>query len=151
MDADLLEWALQHEHFACPPPKSCGREEFGEHFVSAARERAPGIAPGDLIATLTELTAQTAGQAIAAFRDRDEAWEIIVSGGGAHNDYLLGRIEEHAQMPVILSDEAGISADAKEAMAFGFLAWETLRRKPANVPSATGAAGPRVLGKITPP
>jgi len=148
---ELLKWILAHPYFARTPPKSCGREEFGEPFVTAALAQMACIAPEDFIATITEACGRAAGEAIARYQsDSGEPWEIIVSGGGAHNATLLATIERHAEMPVRASDELGIPVEAKEAMAFAYLAWETVRGHPSNVPTATGASGPRVLGKITP-
>lgn len=149
---ELLSWMLEMEYFRRPPPKSCGRAEFGEGFVRAALERASDLSTPDLVATLTELTGRTVAEAVRAFRSEPgEPWQMVVSGGGAHNPALMASIARHAEMPVVRSDNLGIPADAKEAMAFAYLAWETLHGRPCNVPSATGAAGPRVLGKITPP
>ena len=151
VDDVLIERLMNHPYFAQTPPKSCGREQFGEAFVKEIRRDAPDIGPTDLVATLTELTARTAAEAVRRFREcYSGPWELVVSGGGAHNPVLLESLARHAQMPVRKSDELGIPVDAKEAMAFAFLAWETLHGKPANVPVATGACGPRVLGKITP-
>ena len=152
IDEDLLSWLMGHEYFAKPPPKSCGREEFGEVFVSAARERAPGLPAEDLVATVTAASGRATGEAIAAFRESEgETWEIIASGGGVRNPCLLHAVAEYAGAPVTPSDDLGIPSDAKEAMAFACLAWETVRGRASNVPSATGARGPRILGKITSP
>ncbi|MCE5218789.1 anhydro-N-acetylmuramic acid kinase, partial [bacterium] len=151
VDGALLASILGHEYFARPYPKSCGREQFGEAFVAAVLSRAGHLSPADTLATLTRACGQATGHAIAeVLRGREGPWEIVASGGGIHNQALLGAIGASAGIPLILSDQLGIPADAKEAMAFAFLAWETLRGRPSNVPSATGARGPRVLGKITP-
>jgi anhydro-N-acetylmuramic acid kinase len=151
VDEALLAWILGHEYFARPYPKSCGREQFGDAFVDAVLQRGGPLSPADILATLTQACGQATGHAIAGvLRGREGPWEIVASGGGVHNQTLLRAIGVSAGTPVILSDQLGIPADAKEAMAFAFLAWETLRGRPSNVPSATGARGPRVLGKITP-
>ncbi len=128
---ELLKWILAHPYFARTPPKSCGREEFGEPFVTAALAQMACIAPEDFIATITEACGRAAGEAIARYQsDSGEPWEIIVSGGGAHNATLVATIERHAEMPVRASDELGIPVEAKEAMAFAYLAWETVREAP---------------------
>lgn len=151
VDEALLTSILGHEYFARPCPKSCGREQFGDAFVDAVLQRAGPLSPADTLATLTQACGQATGHAIAGvLRGREGPWGIVASGGGVHNQTLLRAIGVSAGTPVVLSDQLGIPADAKEAMAFAFLAWETLRGRPSNVPSATGARGPRVLGKITP-
>lgn len=149
VDGALLARLLDHPHFALRPPKSCGREEFGEGFVRHVLSQAPGLPEEDLLATLTELSGRTAGEAIA--RLASPGAEVVVSGGGVHNPVLMRSVERWSSGQLRTSDEFGIPADAKEAMAFAFLACETLAGRPANVPGATGATGPRVLGKITPP
>jgi anhydro-N-acetylmuramic acid kinase len=151
VDEALLTAILGHECLARPYPKSCGREQFGDAFVDAVLQRAGPLSPADTLATLTQACGQATGHAIAeVLRGREGPWEIVASGGGVHNQTLLRAIGVSAGTPLILSDGLGIPADAKEVMAFAFLAWETLRGRPSNVPSATGARGPRVLGKITP-
>jgi len=151
VNRDLLEVLLAHPYFARPAPKSCGREQFGESFTGAALRRVHDLAAPDAIATLTEWVGATVGQAIArCAAEGEEPWEIIVSGGGAHNPCLVETVGRYAKMPIRQSSAYGLPVDAKEAIAFAYLAWETLRGRPSNVPSATGAAGPRVLGKITP-
>jgi anhydro-N-acetylmuramic acid kinase len=105
----------------------------------------------DLVATLTEFAGRTIGDAVSAHRIRvGGEWEIVVAGGGARNATMLRAVERWAEAPLRLSDEFGIPADAKEAIAFAFLAVTCLRGLPGNLPNATGAAGPRVLGQITP-
>ncbi|NPV47276.1 MAG: anhydro-N-acetylmuramic acid kinase [Armatimonadetes bacterium] len=147
----LLRWVLGHEFLARPAPKSCGREEFGEGFVAGARAVAPGLSAEDLLATLTATCGQAIGAALSALPSaKQEVWEVIASGGGTRNPALMDVVRRHAGMPVRSADDFGIPSDAKEAVAFAFLAWETLRGRPANLPGATGARGPRVLGKITP-
>jgi len=132
----LLRRLLRHAYFKRKPPKSCGREEFGREF--AGELIATGLALPDLIATATELTAQSIAAAI-------QADEVIASGGGVHNGWLMERL--HALLPMRTSAEFGIDPDAKEAIAFAVLAYESARRRPANLPSATGAGHPVVLGK----
>lgn len=151
VDEGLVEWILSHPFFSQPLPRSCGREEFGEPFVRQALSQAPGLSAADVLASLTHACGRAIGQAIAGLQGTDGCpWEIVASGGGVHNPTLMGAIAETSRMPIQLSDELGIPSDAKEAMAFAFLALECLQGRPGNVPSATGAAGPRVIGKIVP-
>jgi len=146
----LVDWVLGHEFYSRPLPRSCGREEFGEHFVAEVLGWYPRLSPEDVLASLTVACGEAIGSTIAGFRKDRAPWEIIASGGGVHNATLMSIIARHAGMAVRTSDELGIPSDAKEAMAFAFLARECLGGRPGNVPTATGAAGPRVLGKIVP-
>jgi anhydro-N-acetylmuramic acid kinase len=133
---DLLKKLLRHPYFKRAAPKSCGREQFGADYV---RELvATGLPVADLIATAAELTAQT-------IIDAAGSREVIASGGGVHNAFLLERLR--ASLSVRTSAEFGIDPDAKEAIAFAILAYQTARRRPGNLPSATGAHHPVILGK----
>jgi anhydro-N-acetylmuramic acid kinase len=109
--------------------------------------KASGLTLPNLIATATVLTAATVALAVGRWRKCD----LIVSGGGVHNPQIMAHLA--ALLPeaaISTSNDFGIDADAKEAIAFAVLAYQTLRRKTANLPSATGARGPVVLGCITP-
>lgn len=137
----LLRELLRNAYFKRRPPKSCGREQFGREFVAGLI--ATNLPIEDLIATATELTARTIANAAVG------AEEVIVSGGGVHNLYLMERLAALAGAPVRSSAELGIDPDAKEAVAFAVLAYQTVRRRPGNVPSATGARRRAILGKIS--
>ncbi|HEX8691275.1 MAG TPA: anhydro-N-acetylmuramic acid kinase [Longimicrobium sp.] len=154
VDAALLDELLAHPYFAAPPPKSTGREEFGRPFVERLAEavRPEGDRDWlDLVATLTELTARSIADAYRRWVVPRGVDEVVVSGGGANNPTLMARIRDLlAPLPVLGGDALGVDPDAKEAVAFALLAWAHLRGIPANVPEATGAAGPRVLGSLTP-
>lgn len=154
VDPSLLNELLKHPFFDTPPPRSTGREAFGRPFVERLVQavRPEGDRDWlDLVATLTELTARS-------IVDSYERWivprcinEIVVTGGGAMNKTLLKRIEDLADpIPVRDCDVLGIGAGDKEALAFAVLAWAHMQGIPANVPTATGAAGPRILGSFTP-
>lgn len=141
----LLSKLLADPYYAARPPKTAGREQYGLEFV--ARLRRSGLSLPDLMATAAELTAESIALGIQQTLRADE---IIVSGGGAHNRHLMARLK--ARMPgtaLLTSGEFGIEVDAKEAIAFAVLAHETRRGRPSNLPSATGARRPVVLGKIT--
>ena len=138
---------LSDGYFARVPPKSCGREEFGAAF---AARLAHGLSPHDAVATATALTAVSIADSLNRFADLRPHYELIVSGGGARNHTLMAILR--AQLPqasVVTSAELGINGDAREAMAFALLAAQTWNRVPTSVPGATGARGPRVLGKIS--
>jgi anhydro-N-acetylmuramic acid kinase len=142
----LLHSMLEDPYFKLTPPKTTGREQFGQQFVSGLI--ATGIPIEDLIATATELTARSIATAILASSD---AQEVIASGGGVHNRWLMGRLRELLPgVAVNSSAEYGIDPDAKEAIAFAVLAYEFMERRPANLPSATGARRAVLLGKGSP-
>jgi anhydro-N-acetylmuramic acid kinase len=131
-------------------PKSTGREQYGVGFVE--RLRATRLPLPDLIATATALTAATVALGISrCVTPKMQVDELIVSGGGAHNPGIMAQLAGYLPgVAVCTSADYGIGVDAKEAIAFAVLAYETWRRRPANLPSATGARRPVILGKITP-
>jgi anhydro-N-acetylmuramic acid kinase len=137
----LLSKLLRDPYFKLPPPKSCGREQYGDEFVTHLI--ATGIPLPDLIATATEFTAHTIALAIP-----HPTREIIASGGGIHNRFLMTRLR--ALLPAVkisTTADYGIDPDAKEAIAFAILAYEHVHGRPGNLPSATGARRTVVLGK----
>ena len=138
VDAALLAKLLDNPYYRREPPKSCGREQYGAEFV-----RDTGID----VATATELTARTIALAIARYPDTRE---VIASGGGVHNLYLMERLRALLAPRLTTSAEFGIDVDAKEAVLFALLAFETRQRRAGNLPSATGARKPSILGKISP-
>jgi anhydro-N-acetylmuramic acid kinase len=150
VNVSLLRLLLRESFYRQPPPKSAGREQFGREFVS--RLLSTGLPAEDLIATATALTAAGVAYGIGRFvRPRMKVKEVIVSGGGVHNRQMMAQLA--ALLPessVRNSVELGIDPDAKEAIAFAILAFETLRGRPSNLPSATGARRPVVLGKVSP-
>ena len=143
---DLLEKLLRAPWFRRKPPKTAGREQYGKAFI--ADLLATGLPVEDLLATANVFTAASIAQAILDFAPQTE--EIIAAGGGVHNPLLMGNLA--AQVPgcrITTTAEFGIDPDAKEAVAFALLAYRTVLRKPGNLPSATGARHPVVLGKLT--
>lgn len=150
--AKLLEELLADPYFDQPPPKSTGRERFGITYADQllARVKKGGGSDNDAVATATALTAESIGRAIARW-GKDESSEIVISGGGAKNPALVERLAAKVQpRPVVLFDQVFFNGEAKEAVAFAFLGMQTVAGKPGNLPAATGARGPRVLGHITP-
>jgi anhydro-N-acetylmuramic acid kinase len=148
---------LRNRFFALKPPKSAGREEFGSAYAAAflAACRKADAANEDIVASATALTAQSVGLAYSQFlrqRMGQTAVDFVVSGGGARNFTLMHMLREQLEplgCTVQASDELGLPAEAKEAAAFALLAYETWHRRPGNIPSATGAAHPVILGQIT--
>jgi len=148
----LLRRLLRHPFFRNAPPKSTGRETFGEAFVGGLLERAGDLSVADLLATATELTVRSIAGALERFvRPLGGIDEVIASGGGCHNATLMALLSAAlSPTPVRRSDAFGLPADAKEAMAFAVLAHETLAGRAGNLPSATGARRAAILGKIIP-
>jgi anhydro-N-acetylmuramic acid kinase len=150
---------MREGYFAAPPPKSCGREEFGAGFAELFLKRCKGARPEDVIATATALTAESV---VAAYRGFvlshfgavgfGKKAEIFVAGGGAKNGTLMGMLREgFAEMGVRVRamEELGVPAQAKEGVAFALLAWLTWNGRAGNVPAATGARRTVVLGKVS--
>ncbi len=147
-DETVLARLVSADYFQKPPPKTTGREAFGEEFVAGLIEE--GLGPADLMATVNAFTATTIAAAVDRFvTPRMQLHDVIASGGGTRNPELRRRLGDLlAGIDLRMSDDFGIESDAKEAIAFAVLAYETFHRRPANVPSATGARHPCVLGKL---
>ncbi|MFI9554180.1 anhydro-N-acetylmuramic acid kinase [Nonomuraea endophytica] len=146
VDEGLLEVLLAEPYYGKAAPKTTGKELFTPGYVRRALEGRAEIARPDLVATLTALTAET----VAAEIRRHELDTVVVSGGGVRNPTLMGMLRARTTARLVPSDELGVPSDAKEAIAFSLFGWLTAHGLPATVPSCTGAAGPRVLGTITP-
>jgi len=149
----LLDDLLRDAYLRIAPPKSTGREYYGhvylkKLFIVGRRYRAK---PNDLIRAATIFTALSVVDALNRFvTPKTKIHQLIVSGGGAHNPLILAQLS--AALPgieVLPSSRLGIPEDAKEAFAFALLAYETFHQRPSNLPSATGARGPVILGKIS--
>ena len=149
IDRRLLDTLLAGPYYERRPPKTAGREQYGANFL--ARLRKTGLPLCDLIATATALTAATIAAGIERFvRPRMRLDEVIASGGGVHNRTLMGYLQAFLpEVRIMRSDEFGIDADAKEAIAFAVLAYETQRKRASNLPVATGAKHPVILGKTS--
>ena len=148
----LLQSMLREKYFSRRPPKTSGREQYGEGYVSQllSHEEARRAKPEDLIRTATILTALSIVDAFHRFiAPKAKISELIVSGGGAHNPLLMAQLQSGlSEIRVREAGDLGVSGDAKEAFAFAVLACETLRKQPANVPGGTGAKQAVVLGKV---
>jgi anhydro-N-acetylmuramic acid kinase len=149
----VLSEFLRAPFFRQAPPKTAGREEFGREFAQRFLKRCKGARKEDVLATTTALTASSIALSIKNFvRPRKAYRELIVSGGGAKNPTLLAMLANQIQplgLSLRLSDEFGLPSEAKEAVAFALLAYQTWHHRPSNVPSATGARRPAILGKIS--
>jgi anhydro-N-acetylmuramic acid kinase len=147
-DRGLLDKLLQNKYFRAKPPKTAGREQYGEAFLDQYFADGRKSEPKNQIATATAFTAATIAVAIQRFAPATQ--EVIAAGGGTHNRQLMAQLAAFLpQVRITNSAEFGIDPDAKEAIAFAILAYRTWRREPGNLPSATGARHPVVLGSIT--
>ncbi|MGA7558816.1 MAG: anhydro-N-acetylmuramic acid kinase [Terriglobales bacterium] len=154
----VIAQLLRARFFRQTPPRTAGREEFGREYVSHFLQLCHGASKPDVVATATALTARSIADAVQRFvlprfgAERSRGREMIVSGGGAKNPTLLAMLRreiEPMKISLHFSDEFGLPAEAKEAVAFALLAHETWHRRPSNVPSATGAGRAAILGKIS--
>ena len=150
----VVERILQRRSFQSKPPKTAGREEFGREFVRGFLRMCVRARKEDVVATATALTAHSIAHAIRRFviPKHGNFREIVISGGGAKNRTLVRMLGEQLaplKIRVRFSDEFGLPSQAKEAVAFAVLAYETWHRRPSNVSSATGARKPTILGKIS--
>jgi anhydro-N-acetylmuramic acid kinase len=148
----LLREMLRHPFFRRRPPKSTGREQFGQQYCEwfyrrACRER---LMPEDMVATATAFTASSIALAYRRFLPRLPD-EMILCGGGAHNATLVRLLQQQlGDVRIRTTDEFGISVDAKEAVSFALLAYAAIQGIANNIPAATGAREPVVMGKIVP-
>jgi len=148
----LLRTLLRDRYFSKFPPKTAGREQYGEVYLRAllSHREARHAIPEDVVRTATILTALSILDAFHHFvRTKAKVGELIVSGGGAHNPLLMAQLESGLSgVRVREAGELGVPGDAKEAFAFAVLGYESLHKRAANVPGATGAGKAVVLGKV---
>jgi anhydro-N-acetylmuramic acid kinase len=149
-DPKLLAKLLRDKYFRAKPPKTAGREQYGAEFVTKLLDTE--LSSEDLIATATALTAESIAAGVRNFVTSEmRVDEVFVSGGGTHNPTLMRMLAKAMNpIPVKESSEVGLDVDAKEAIAFAVMAYETAHQRPSNVPMATGARRSVVLGKLTP-
>lgn len=149
VDPALLDMLLAEPFLALPPPKSTGRDLFHAEWL---QQRLGGVQrdPRDVQATLAEFTARAATDALQAHAPGTR--ELLVCGGGSFNSHLMARLAELAgpQLAVSSTQQKGLAPDQVEALAFAWLAQAHVERKPGNISTVTGAAGPRVLGALYP-
>ena len=147
IDEALLARLLDEPWFALPPPKSTGRDQF--HLAWMESKLRGDVAPADVQATLLALSVRTIADALRAAQPHTQ--RVIACGGGVHNPLLMAALAAAMPGSVVESSAMhGLDPDFVEAMAFAWLARETLAGRPGNLPAVTGAAGPRVLGAIYP-
>lgn len=149
-DEAVLAELLADPFFATPPPRSTGRERFGDRYAAELHRRVPGA---DGVTTAVELTARSVADAIGRWIPGEA--EVVASGGGCHHPGLMTALHRAlgglaGRYPLRTFEELFFPGDAKEAVAFALLGYLTLHGQPGNVPAATGASGHRVLGAVTP-
>jgi anhydro-N-acetylmuramic acid kinase len=150
----LLDALLDEPFFELPPPKSTGRDLFNAAWMDAKLAAFASLAPADVQATLTALTATTVAREIA--RHASDVRAVYVCGGGARNPVLMKMLEQAledggvAGVPVMTTEALGVPPQQVEALAFAWLAMRCVAREPGNLPAVTGASGARVLGAIYP-
>jgi anhydro-N-acetylmuramic acid kinase len=155
--APVLAEALRNPYFKQKPPRTAGREQFGRAYAAKflVQCRRQSNHPEDALATATALTAETITRSYKTYIEstmRGRGVDYIVSGGGARNATLMAMLTaklEPLGCEMAASEEFGLPAEAKEAAAFALLAWQTWHRLPGNLPRATGAARPVILGQVT--
>ncbi|MBN1446567.1 MAG: anhydro-N-acetylmuramic acid kinase [Bacteroidetes bacterium] len=155
VNADLLSWLMGHEYYRTKPPKTAGRELFGEDYLSdflgVAHELAV-LDTNDLVATAAEATVRSISRQVQSRIDGWASFGLYISGGGARNRFFVDGLRHALPNARVESAAAlGIDPDAKEAMAFAVLANEWVLGNPANIPSATGAQRPALLGALALP
>jgi anhydro-N-acetylmuramic acid kinase len=152
VDQQLLDALLDEPFFRLPPPKSTGRDLFHAGWLDARLARRPGLAPADVQATLTRLSAVSIARAIQDASAPQAAQAVYVCGGGAYNAVLLRELADAlgGKVKVESTEALGVAPNRVEALAFAWLGYRFTRRQPGNLPAVTGAAGPRILGALYP-
>jgi anhydro-N-acetylmuramic acid kinase len=149
-DPDLLKHLLSNPYFRRRPPRTTGREQFGAAYADTLyrKARRAALSDADLMATVTALTARTIADGYRRFLPTPPD-EVILYGGGARNCTLVAMLRQELPNAAFRrTDEFGIDVDAKEAVSFAVLAYATVKGTPNNIPRATGADHPAILGKI---
>lgn len=147
-DLDLIGTWLEQDFFLSPPPKSTGRELFCPAYLDQILSQCQHLSNYDILATLTEFTVLAIAQSYKLFLPHSPD-RVLICGGGYRNGYLVQRLESLLAPTVVMStDQLGINADFKEAIAFALLGYLTTQGEYGNLPQVTGASGSRVLGKI---
>jgi len=153
----VLDQALANPYFKLQPPRTAGREQFGHEYAAKflANCQRHSLHPEDALATATALTAETIARSYKNYirgKMKGRGVDYIVSGGGARNATLLAMLAQRLEplgCDLAASEDFGLPAEAKEAAAFALLAWQSWHHLPGNLPKATGASRPAILGQVT--
>ncbi|PAV27497.1 anhydro-N-acetylmuramic acid kinase [Tamilnaduibacter salinus] len=146
IDQGLLEDMLTDAYFALPAPKSTGKERFNLEWIQTYRRRHPDTSPEDVQRTLLALTVETLNRQLPAGTPKT----LYICGGGAQNQFLMECLRSNISAPIDTTDTLGLAPDWVEAVAFAWLARQTINGQPGNLPSVTGANSPKILGGIWP-
>jgi len=148
----VLAAELRHPFFRRRGARTTGREEFGRHFAERFLVACGKAAPQDVMTTATALTARSIAQSLRGLQRQHKYHDLFVSGGGTRNHALMAMLSDEATalgLSVAHTDQLGIPSQAKEALAFAVLAYQTWLGEPSNVPAATGARRLAILGKVS--
>jgi len=148
VNPELLRHLLDDAYFRLVPPKSTGKEYFSPAWLQHKIGPFSASKPADIQATLCQFSADNIADAI--LQHASDSQQVLVCGGGVHNGHLLALLQKRLPMPIRSTAQFGIDPDHVEAIAFAWLARQTLHRKPGNLCSVTGAKTPVVLGGIYP-
>ena len=148
-DEKLLSWLMDREFIKKEPPKSTGRKDFGKDFAERVEQkgRSLNLSKSDLLATVTSFTAESVSYNCKTYLEGIDT--VIASGGGTRNETMMAELSRRLDARVTTTKEYGLPPEAKEAAGFAILAYETSLGRPSNVPGATGASRPVILGKVS--
>lgn len=147
-DSTVVDRWMTQDFFQQPPPKSTGREHFGQDYLEHCLADAQHLSSADILATLTDFTAASIAHSYQTFLPQLPD-QVLICGGGSRNHYLKSRIQARlSDVAVMTTDEAGLNADFKEAIAFAVLAYWRYHGFPGNLPEVTGASQALLLGEI---
>jgi len=148
-DQELLNWLMNREFVKKKPPKSTGRKDFGKYFAKRVEQkgRKLNLSRSDILATVTVFTAEAVSYNCKSYLEGMDT--VIASGGGTRNETMMAELSRRLDARVTTTKEYGLSPEAKEAAGFAILAYETSLGRPSNVPGATGARRPVILGKVS--
>ncbi|MEH7179133.1 anhydro-N-acetylmuramic acid kinase [Neobacillus vireti] len=150
VNEEWLKELLAHPYYQLEPPKSTGRELFGHDYAQRLWKESSHLTVEDRIATITELTAQTLANGITHYIEKGKIEEVLISGGGWHNKTLLKSLRNSLPQHITMdsTEQVGLSGDAKEAIVFALLGYQCFMKRTNNLPAATGAKKPVIMGKI---
>lgn len=153
IDQELLKYLMRSHFIRRRPPKTTGREEFGEEFAHTyfRKAKSKGLKTADIVATATAFTAESIAYNYRRFvYPQCRIDEVVLGGGGSKNLALVSMLRDRLKVPILLHEDFGIPSEAKEAIAFAILGNQTMERRPGNAPTATGASRAVILGTICP-
>jgi anhydro-N-acetylmuramic acid kinase len=148
----VLAGEMKDPYFRRKGPRTAGREQFGREYVVGFLQRCGQAGKHDVLATATALTARSIGEAVRGLAKKEQYHDLFISGGGTRNLTLVAMIRSEVAglgIEVLPTDAAGVPSQAKEAIAFAVLAYQSWQRETSNLPGATGASREVILGKLS--